>query len=140
MRSLTGLKVYKMPQAKDALSAREIYEGMTKGEWIVEYGGDGIEEYYGFVGPKHNHAAMIRIDTIGAVEEKPNLEAIATAVNGTYGKKLDPEHCVTMEKALERIKELSDNAKSIDGVIEMFECMVQIGQVATNALSAVQIK
>lgn len=89
-----------METKEKQLSAKEIAEGMTQGEWG-----------YTMIGVYDNHSGLVSRSTDHDglhyfKERKENLKnniAITTAVNGTYVKGLDPDK---VEEAINLFSEL----------------------------------
>jgi hypothetical protein len=75
-----------MPTKENALSAREIYEGMTKGEWEPDHD----KQPSAIIADEHVCQFYNR-DEDDYPNTPYNIPAVCAAVNGSWNKKLDPD-------------------------------------------------
>lgn len=94
-----------------AISAREIKEGMTQGQWEFYLGGESFIRNGIEVQTEHGgeSVCVISDSEFEGMKNDFDIHAACTAVNGTFGKNLDPtkyeEVVMALERILDRIKE-----------------------------------
>jgi len=97
-------------------NSNEIFNNMTKGEWSFSNKGNAIiSSEWGIEPDEKNGEEGINVQIIstfaamGGNHPNVDIEAIVNAVNGTYGKGIDP---VCVGEILEALKQLYDATKT----------------------------
>lgn len=97
------------------LTAAEIQANRTQGEWSVGQFIDGHKNEHGNRIRNSDGELAVQLndkDYLSELRSDANAAAIVSAVNGTYGRGIDPDVVWLLNEALERIMELSNGYNS----------------------------